>query len=137
MNSLKYDTVVAEPNTDYCIDFVYAETGLTHINGHTLEQVREEYPNAQIMSFDEYVEGKFQRQNGPIEYTEISEEDYDSALNCLPPVCWYGNAFLLGEPYDHCAKTGQARYIAYFGGKSFKCSNRPMTKKEFKSILGK
>lgn len=123
------------------IDTIDSETGLTHINRKTLEQVRAEqhtwadYSKAERMTIDAFCESKAAAQDTPITWEPTTAERYDEMLGCLPPVLWTGNGFLVGEPYDHHAITGQPRYQAFFKrGETYLQSKRPLTKAEFRAL---
>lgn len=134
--TLQYDTIIAQPGKDYGIDFVDKTTGLTHINRQSLAEVQERYPDAQIMNFDDYLNQKIARQNNELTFEEITEEQFDNALNALPPEKMLKGNFLIGEPYDHCAETGQPRFHGYFyKNYRYEISSRPMTIKEFVLIV--
>ena len=48
---------------------------------------------------------------------EVTAEKYEEMLGCLPPEEMCGNAFLVGEPYDHAKDLSGnfgARYDLYF-----------------------
>ena len=71
----------------------------------------------------------------PISWTEIPEDEFEEALNVLPPVVLLGKGFLLGEPQDHEHSANYPRYTAYLqrNGKFLK-SSRPLTIREFKEV---
>lgn len=123
------------------IDTIDSETGLTHIYRKTLDDVRAEvhtwadYSKAERMTIDAFCQSKADAQDTPITWELITEERYWEMLECLPPALWTGNGFLVGEPYDHHAITGQPRYQACIQrGKDYLTSSRPMTKAEFRAI---
>lgn len=116
------------------VDLIHPLTGKTVIYGKTLEDVRAEkgYELAERMSIDEFCRGKAALQDSPVEWIETTEEKYEEMLNVLPPLCWRSTGFLVGEPFDHHALTGRARYQAYIRkGKQYFYSSRPMTAAEF------
>lgn len=125
----------AEPDGRSIIDGVHPFTGRGIYSGETLEQIQKRYPLAVRMLADDFCRAKAVRQDSPVQWDEISEEQYDEWLNCLPPAKMEGGAFLVGEPSDHHAVSGQPRYQAcrYLEGKCF-ASSRPITVKEFKAI---
>lgn len=123
------------------IDTIDSETGLTHIYRKTLEEVRAEqhtwadYSKAERMTIDAFCQSKADAQDTPITWEPITEERYNELLECLPPASWTGNGFLVGEPYDHHAITGQPRFQACIKrGKDYLASSRPMTKAEFRAL---
>ncbi len=49
----------------------------------------------------------------PARWQEVTEERFDDALGCLPPIAWiHGKGFLIGEASDHHPVHGFARYTA-------------------------
>ena len=123
------------------IDTIDSETGLTHIYRKTLDDVRAEvhtwadYSKAERMTIDAFRQSKADAQDTPITWELITEERYWEMLECLPPALWTGNGFLVGEPYDHHAITGQPRFQACMKkwNEHF-ASSRPMTKAEFRAL---
>lgn len=81
------------------IDYV-RDNGLTQIFGKTLDQVREKYPDAQIMGADEAVRS-IETSLIDTDATEITEEQFISALEALPPKRWQSytdtESFLMSE----------------------------------------
>jgi hypothetical protein len=125
----------AEPGAHNLIDIINPQTGLSSINGETLEQVRKRYPTAEVVDVDEWCQKKAEGQDSKIEWIETTEEKYYEMLGVLPPAWLTQDSFLVGEPYDHHAVSGAPRFAAYIHfGKRYLTSNRPMTIKEFKSI---
>jgi len=118
----------AQPNAKYLIDTIDDETGLTTICKETLEQVRQRFPGAMVVDVDQWCEEKQRAQLAPIRWHETDEETYWEMLECLPPARMAGGAFLVGEPMDHLASTGENRFEMYrkAGGK-YLVSNRPVT----------
>jgi hypothetical protein len=123
------------------IDTIDSETGLTHIYRKTLEQVRAEqhtwadYSKAERMTIEAFCQSKAAAQDTPITWHPTTEEIYSRMLECLPPALWTGNGFLVGEPYDHHAITGQPRFQAFLKrGNDYLKSNRPITKAEFRAL---
>ena len=123
----------AVPGSDTMIDLLHPVTGRSTINGQSLEEIRQRYPNAEIVNVEVFLAAKAARQDSPIEWSETTEERYDDMLNCLPPAFYGNGGFLVGEPWDHHATSGQPRYQAFrcTGGKYYVAS-RPMTRAEFK-----
>lgn len=123
------------------IDTIDSETGLTHIYRKTLDDVRAEvhtwadYSKAERMTIDAFCQSKADAQDTPITWELITEERYNELLECLPPALWTGSGFLVGEPYDHHAITGQPRFQACMKkwNEHF-ASSRPMTKAEFRAL---
>jgi hypothetical protein len=132
----------AVPGEDSLIDCILPATGRTWINNENLEQIRERYPKAEIVNIDEFCKAKAAKQDSPVEWQEVTKDRYWQMLEVLPPACYLDGhnvtgGFLVGEPWDHHAGTGQPRYAAFInkGGKYFE-SNRPMTRKEFRALTG-
>lgn len=116
-----------------CIDLI-GENGLTVCYGRTLEEVRFEYPDAEEMSLDEFCQSKAAKQDTPWLWEDSTEAVYEDMLGVLPPAAMAFGAFLVGEPYDHHATTGQPRFSGFMrdgGGKFFETS-RPIRFEEFK-----
>lgn len=126
----------AVPGSGSIIDAIDPVTGLTSVNGHTFEQVRERYPRAERMSLDAFCEAKAARQSTPIVWTPCGAKEYADMLNVLYPAFWEKGLFLVGEPSDHCARTGRPRFQAYRqrGARRFRAS-RPMTIREAQEFL--
>lgn len=123
-------------NENWLIDTIDEKTGLTSIYGQTFEQVKERRPNAELVTVDDWLELKAKKQDSPIEWQDTTKESYEYGLNCLPPRIWAGGAYLVGEPYDHHATTGEGRYQCYRKiGNIYLESSRPITVKEFQKIL--
>lgn len=98
---------------DVCVDLVHPVTGLTICFGKTLEQCREKYPDAELMLFEDFAKRKAANQRSPWEWNETTEEAYNYGLEVLPPAYWKDGVFMVGEPYDHYADTGEPTYQAY------------------------
>ena len=74
------------PGESNAIDCVHPVTGLSLVNGETLEQIRERYPEAIITGLDAILEAESKEfKRGPV---EIDAEHWDYMLNVLPPVQW-------------------------------------------------
>ncbi len=130
-------TVFAVPGEDSIIDYINPATGRSWINDETLEQIRKRYPQAEVVNCENHFSAIAARQDAPLEWDETTREKYEEMLNCLPPEDFNRSftAFLVGEPSDHHATTGQPRYQAFqiHSGKYWQ-SNRPITRKEFRII---
>lgn len=130
--------VFAVPGVDHIIDTVNPDTGRSDINGDTLAEIQARAPGAVLMEFDQYMTEKAARQNTPIQWKPCTKEKYWNALEVLPPACQMGGGFLLGEPMDHSASTGQPRFSAYLQrGKEYVASDRPITIDEFRALFVK
>ena len=123
---------VAVPGANSIIDALHPVTGLALYSGKTVRALQAEEPGAVQMSIDAFLADKALRQNTPITWATITEEQYDDWLECLPPAAYRDRGFLVGEPTDHDAATGQPRYQACrISGNKFEASSRPMTINEF------
>lgn len=130
------ETAFAVPGSDSLIDCINPNTGRSWINDETLDQIRLRYPLAGIVNISAHCSAIAERQDTPIEWQETTRDQYEEMLNVLPPADYNRTftAFLVGEPWDHHATTGRPRYQGFEirGGKYWQ-SNRPMTRKEFRS----
>ncbi len=121
---------------DTMIDLVHPRTGLSIYARETLEQIQLRYPGAELMSVEAFCAQKSARQSTPIEWNETTENNYREMLDVLPPASSVTGAFLVGEPCDHCARTGQPRFQAFRKqGEQFQSASRPMTFAEFKQLF--
>ena len=122
------------PGSHTVIDLLRAN-GLTACFGESLDQVRKRYPGAEICRFRDWRVNKGNEQDGPVTWTETTEREFMRALEVLPPAIMERGGFLLGEPFDHHAMTGQPRYAAYVkrGGRFFAAS-RHMTEDQFRTV---
>jgi formylglycine-generating enzyme required for sulfatase activity len=126
----------AVPGARNLIDIINEETGLTSISKETLEEVQLRYPGAHLVDVDEWCEAKQQEQMSPLEWQETHKETYWEMLECRPPARMAGGAFLVGEPIDHLAHTGESRYEMFRKvGNKYLVSNRPVTVAEFNSVV--
>jgi len=119
------------------IDVLHPKTGLTVCFGKTLEQVRDEYPDAEKMTVDKFCAWKAERQLTPIEWKPTTEDRFNEMLEVLPPALWLhgaGGGFLVGEAMDHDAGSGKPRFEGFrqSGGHCYQGS-RPMTRDEFRA----
>lgn len=125
------------PTAKHLIDTIDDATGLTTICKETLGQVRERYPDAILVDVDEWCAEKQREQLAPITWAETDEETYWEMLECLPPARMAGGAFLVGEPMDHLAATGESTFEMYRKqGSKFYVASRPVTSAEFSQLIG-
>lgn len=112
------------------------DDGLSATFGQTLAEVQERYPDAVYGPFEDYVAAKSADQDVPVTWAEVTEERFYDMLEVLPPA-WMGRGgFLVGEPWDHHARTGQPRFAAFVQrAKKFYEASRPMTVAEFKTAV--
>lgn len=117
-----------------CIDLVKDGRGV--YGGRTLDEERVECPDAEEMTVDEFRDWKAAQQDAPPIWDETTEERFDEMLNCLSPALMCNKGFLVGEPWDHHAKSGLPRFQAFrrVGGK-FLVASRPMTRDEFREVM--
>lgn len=129
----------AVPGAQSLIDMINPHTGKSCCNNETLVEIRQRYPTAQVVKMDDWIDNKARMQDQPVTWELVTEEEFDEMLNCLPPATGGGGrGFLVGEPYDHHAKTGKPRYQAYIRTDShFVKSSRPMTVMEFQTAINK
>ena len=115
------------------IDTIRPETGLSWYSGKSLAQCRQEYPDAEEMSIEDFWEWKAKQQRTPIEWVPTTEDRFTEMLECLPPALGLRGGFLVGEPFDHDAGNGQPRFEGYRQrDELYEMSNRPMTRAEFR-----
>lgn len=118
------------------IDLVHPITGRTVCYGRTLEEVQATEPGAVLMSVDDWISSKAAQQDSPITWKPTTADTYEDMLNVLPPAAWSFGVFLVGEPYDHHAATGQPRFSCYMKcGEHYSVASRPITRKEFNQIV--
>lgn len=135
--TLNADYVFAEAhNTRSIIDTVRPD-GRSSVYGHTLDEVRERYPSAELMTWDEWQNRAIVAQQAvALDLRPIDAEAYDDALNVLPPMDWRAGAFLVPEAVDHDMATGAPRYDGYIyrAGHHY-VTTRPVTRVEFADLV--
>ena len=126
----------AKPGFSCLIDTIDEATGLTKISQETFEEVCERHPGAELVDVDEWCKAKEAAQLAPVTWAETDEETYWEMLECLPPARMARGSFLVGEPMDHLASTGEERYEMYRKrGDKFFVSSRPVTNAEFNQFM--
>lgn len=76
--------------------------------------------------------------NAPITWEPVSEDRYYEMLGAVPAIAWDGRAFLVGEPRNHDAETGEPLFQAFRERDGmFEASSRAMTRSEFHESKGK
>lgn len=124
---------------DIIIDVLDPGTGRTTTYGRTLEDVRAEGPEyamAEQMTVGEFCRRKAKRQRTPIMWAPTTADKFSEMLEVLPPAAGGRMAFLVGEPWDHDAGTGEPRYQAFWRcGNDYRIGSRPMTIREFRAEL--
>lgn len=123
------------PDFDCMSDTIHPITGLTTYGGKSEADIRKEHPTILRMSTDEFCQKKAEKQNSPIEWKPTDKDRYYEALGCLPPAFLDGGRFLVGEPMDHCAKSGRPRYDGYCESQgAYFHTSRPVTVRDFKAL---
>jgi hypothetical protein len=148
------ESVALRPTPTHCfavpgytmIDEINPRTGLSVIYGKSLEDVQRTHPEAQVMTIDDFCRSKAAAQDTAVQWIEVTDEQYEDALGCVPPAMFWSGGFLIGEPYDHHALTGEPRYTAFvrkvtrgdgWSERRSYQSSRPMTKREFREAKDK
>jgi hypothetical protein len=125
----------AVPGDDTLVDMIHPLTGRSVCYGKTLDDVRHEYPNAEVMTYDAWSLAKAERQNVPVLWEDTTEQHYNYMFEVLPPAVYGSRGFLVGEPWDHEARTGSPRFQAFrIIGRHYVVSSRPMTIAEFRAL---
>lgn len=125
-------------NGESIIDTINPDTGLSSVYGETLEQIRQRYPNAQFVNFDEWLAAKAARQDAEeAVWQESTEEHYWYGLECVPPAATGGGAFLVGEPMDHHCASGLPRFTCHRQTRDgkFVVLSKPITIPAFRQML--
>jgi hypothetical protein len=136
MNPADITHAFAEPGSSHIIDGINPTTQRSMIAGETLDELRLRYPAAERINLQEWMDAKAARQDAPVTWDPITQEQYDEWMNCLPPAHWQPGAFMVGEPSDHHAGTGLPRFQACIArNNAHYASSRPMTLPEFKKFL--
>ena len=127
---------VATADGSTCIDLIGTDNR-TECFGRTLDEVRREYPGAEIMPLETFCRRKAALQRTPITWTKTTRKRYVEMLEVLPPAEWQQGGFLVGEPFDHDALTGRPRYQAFRkrGPYAYEVASRPLTVAEFRTEL--
>lgn len=119
------------------IDTVNPHTGTGCYSNETLEELQLRYPGAERMTIEAFCKAMAKEQDSEIQWTETTREQYWDMLEVLPPAFMGNGGFMVGEPFDHHAISGQPRFAAYLEkhGK-YLTASRPMTVREFKAVIG-
>ena len=131
----------ARPGEDSIIDVIDPHTGLTWIQLETADQVRARYPTAERINIAEWAADKAAKQDSPITWLPTTKALYFEMLEILPPALWIGGAFLVGEPVDHHATSGQPRFEAYWerglssSTRTYHVASRPMMRTELRKAV--
>jgi len=117
------------------IGLIDPATGRSCINGHSLDDIRVRYPNAEIVEIESWRNERDIRTNPEIIWMESSEEKYHAMLCILPPRLQGEGGFLVGERHDFFGARGEARYQGFLQHRDvFLMSSRPMTATEFEKV---
>lgn len=137
-----YTYVWHRPGASNVIDFAKPDGTTLHLV-NSREELLARYPDAVLSTYEAWSSARGAEQDSSVTWTEITERQFWDALGALPPALQIGSAFLLGEPFDHHAVTGQPRFTAYVqrviaGAEDvrterFEASSRPMTRAEFRA----
>lgn len=129
--------VWAVPGEGHIIDEIHPVTGLTCVYGRDEAGVKALHPEAVRVTWEAWRAEAAARQQTPVRWVETTAHEYDRMLNILPPAIWVGEAFMVGEPHDHCFATGAPRFQAYRArGGYYARASRPMTIAEFRQQVG-
>lgn len=133
INGLEVTHVFTEPNKTCIVNFCHPQMEQEKIQ-EELKTLRINWPNTILMTWEEFDNQAYKLQNTELKMEEITEERYFELMECLPPAAMEHNKFLVGEPWDHCVKTGKPRFqmCVTSGGKHY-ASDRPVTKEEYKN----
>lgn len=126
--------VFAVPGANSIIDNV-ADDGRSVIARETLDEIRVRYPGAERVSWPEWQAERARRQDIPITWERVTEQQYNEMRDVLPPLCFTSRGFLVGEPVDHHAGSGRPRFQAYIArlGHYYR-STRPLTVQEYRDL---
>lgn len=127
----------AVPGADHIIDAIHPNTGLTIAFSRTEAEVLAANPGAIRMPITQHCAEKAARQRTPITWEPSTHAQYHEMLNVLPPAGWIRAAFLVGEPMDHDAGSGEPRFTAYdhrgaTDDDGYLVASRPLTIAEFR-----
>lgn len=128
----------AVPGRPWLADLVHPRTGKSLHRGLTLEEMRAEYPGAELVEVEAWQKRRAAEQDAPVEWIPTTEQQWWKMLEVLPPIALSGGCFLVGEPVDHHALSGLPRYDGYVrvGSDPYHLyfrSSRPMTVEEFRA----
>ena len=116
-------------------DVIHPITGLTMSYQKSEADMVKQHPTILRMTVEAFCQKKAELQNAPVEWMPTDQATYYDRLEALPPEFMDGSRFLLGEPMDHCAKSGLPRFEGYYArnGRYFYTS-RPVTVRDFKVL---
>ncbi len=138
MNILEATHAFAEPGQSWLIDMIHPETGRSFVNGDDLASMRVRHPRAEIVEYSAWARAKAEAQDEPGAWSPVTEDRYLEMLGVLPPAAMKAGAFLVGEPYDHHARSGQPRFACFrkTADGTHEEYSRPMTHAEFVALFG-
>jgi hypothetical protein len=101
-----YDLIIKTPFPGYPQTIVEKETKIVHFSDLPLEEYLKANPEMRVVTVEEYEQ--LHHDHHVRAFSEITEEIWDSALNCLPPLKWHTiqekgqqlNVFFCSEPYS-------------------------------------
>ena len=74
------------PGDSNAIDCVHPDTGRSLVNGYTLDEIRERYPNAIVTGIEPILEAEANKfKSAPV---RSDRESWNYMLNVLPPMHW-------------------------------------------------
>jgi hypothetical protein len=94
---LDLKNVIAEPGGPSIIDYVNPMTERGAYSGETLDEIRKNYPRAEIVDIDEWLAARAAEQDTPVTWYETTAEEFDRMLGVLPPAYLSGATFAVGE----------------------------------------
>jgi len=94
------------------VDLLHPKTNLTLHGAKTFEEIQQEYPDAEVMTFDDIIETNENLYK--TEPQEITKEQYWEMLECLPPVDWTrGDTFEYFKLSERISGSITGIYIKY------------------------
>lgn len=125
------------PNSTTIIDTINPITGLSSVDGETLEEIQRRRPGVEVVDFDEACEqvraASYAKYKSAPE--EVDLERWDEALNCMPPMKWRGE--LSTESFMICEAMTADLHSIYcrIGDRYFRlCDSRNLTHGEIVSL---
>jgi len=98
------DVVFYEGGSLSIVDTLNGDTGLSTCMHESLEQIRQRYPKARIVSFDTALAAIHEREKEVypmLQPTEITEDQWNEMFECLPPMQYKrteaGTSFKMSE----------------------------------------
>ncbi|MDX2215261.1 MAG: hypothetical protein SFY66_18500 [Oculatellaceae cyanobacterium bins.114] len=120
------------PGSTHIIDTIDADTGLSFIEGESLEQICQRYPDAEIWDFDEAFQEieRITYENTITPPVEVTYERWDEMINIMPPMRWRSGSG--GESFMICEATTLDLHTIFcrIGSRYFELTNRRTTPHE-------